>query len=270
MWDAARNLRNMSSHAERPTILPPGNALAAIDVTARQINQIFDKTPNYYSVLGQAVRKATGIGSHPVLPIVVGIDVGEAKKGFHLVALRDIFVGKIKTSDPREAVEWCLSVGAKIVGVDAPSGWCNDTKPGRREAEEILARQGYSSFPTPRREVALTNPINAWMLNGERLYIALRDEFPLFDGKVPSGRFCFETYPYVASCGLAGRRLEAKNKRRDRRDIIRSAGIDDKVLTNGDYLDAAICAMAACSVAIDYAAMCGNPEEGFIVAPCYH
>ena len=108
------------------------------------------------------------------------------------------------------------------------------------------------------------------MLNGERLYTALRAEFPLFDGKIPNGRFCFETYPYVVSCGLAGRRLEAKNKRRDRRDIIRSAGIDDQPLTNGYFLDAAICAMAAFSVAIDYATMCGNAEEGFIVAPCYH
>lgn len=77
MWDAARRLRNRSSHPERPTILPPGHAIAAIDVTARQINQIFDKTPDYYSVLGHAVRKATGIGSHQSLPIVVGIDVGE-------------------------------------------------------------------------------------------------------------------------------------------------------------------------------------------------
>jgi predicted nuclease with RNAse H fold len=271
IWDVTRNLRNMSSHPERPTILPPGHALAAIDVTARQINQIFDKTPDYHSVLGQFVRKATGIGSHPGLPVVVGADVGDVKKGFHLVALRDATVIRtFKTCEPREAVEWCLSVGAKIVGVDAPCGWCNDDSHGRREAEEMLARQGYSSFPTPRRELALTNPTNAWMLNGERLYIALRAKFPLFDGKVPDEPFCFETYPYVASCGLAGRRLEAKNKRRDRRDIIRSTGIDDQALTNGDFLDAAICAMAAFSVAIDYATMCGNAEEGFIVAPCYH
>lgn len=270
MWDAARNLRNMSSHPERAMIAPPGYALAAIDHTARRINQIFDETPDYYSVLGQFVRKATGIGSHPSLPVVVGADVGEAKKGFHLVALRDATViGKLKTSDPRAAVEWCLSVGAKIVAVDAPCGWCNDNGRGRREAEEMLALQGYSSFPTPRRELAYENPLNAWMLNGEQLYIALRAEFPLFDGNVPNGRFCFETYPYLASCGLAGRRLEAENKRRDRRDIIRSAGIDDQVLTNADYLDAAICAMAACSMVIEYAAVCGNAEEGFIVAPCY-
>lgn len=102
------------------------------------------------------------------------------------------------------------------------------------------------------------------------LYAALRAEFPLFTGKVTDGRFCFETYPYLVSCGLADRRLEAKNKRRDRRDIVRIAGVNDQTLTNGDYLDAAICAMAACSVAIDYATMCGNPEEGFILAPCYH
>lgn len=271
MWDAARNLRNMSSHPERPTILPPGLALAAIDVTARKINQIFDKTPDYYSVLGQSVRKATGIGSSPSLPVVVGVDVGDVKKGFHLVALQHAAViGKLKTPDPREAVDWCMRVGAKIVAIDAPCGWCNGNNRDRREADEMLALQGYSSFSTPRREVALLDPINAWMLNGERLYNALRAKFPLFDGEVPDEPFCFETNPYVASCGLAGRRLEAKNKRRDRRDIIRSAGIDDQVLTNCAFLDAAICGMAAYSVAIDYATMCGNAEEGFIVAPCYH
>lgn len=270
-WDATRNLRNMSSHPERQMILPPGHALAAIELAARRINQIFDKTPDFHSVLGQFVRKATGIGSRPDLPIVAGIDVGEARKGFHLVAFRGATIlGKLKTSDPHEAAKWCLDVGAKIVGIDAPCGWCQDNGRGRREAEGILATLGYPSFPTPRREVAIVNPVNAWMLNGERLYAALRADFPLFAGKIPDGRFCFETYPYLASCGLAGRRLEAKNKRRDRRDIVRSAGIDDQILTNGDYLDAAICAMAACSVAIDYVTMCGNAEEGFIVAPCYH
>lgn len=270
-WDAKRNLRNMSSHPERQMILPPGHAIAAIELAARRINQLFDKTPDFHSVLGQFVRKATGIGFNRDLPIVVGIDVGESRKGFHLVALHDtLIVGKLKTSDPSEAAAWCLGVEAKIVGVDAPSGWCNHMTRGRREAEELLAMMGYSSFPTPRREQAVANPMNAWMLNGEQLYAALRLEFPLFNGKIPDGRFCFETYPYLASCGLACRRLEAKNKRHDRRDIIRSAGINEQTLTNGDYLDAAICAMAACSVAIDYVTMCGNAEEGFIVAPCYH
>ncbi len=270
-WDATRNLRNMSSHPERQMILPPGHAIAEIELAARRINQLFDKSPDFHSVLGQFVRKATGIGSRQDLPIVVGIDVGQERKGFHLVALQgSSFLGKLKTSDPSKAAEWCSSVGAKIVGVDAPCGWCQDNSRGGREAEEILAMMGYSSFPTPRREVAVANPVNAWMLNGEKLYEALRAEFPLFTGKVPDGRFCFETYPYLVSCGLAGRRLEAKNQRRDRRDIVRSAGIDDQILTNGDYLDAVICALAACSVAIDYATMVGNAEEGFIVAPCYY
>jgi predicted nuclease with RNAse H fold len=271
MWDATRKLRNMSSHPERQMITPPGYAIAEIELAARRINQLFDKTSDFHSVLGQYVRKATGIGSNRGLPIVVGIDVGESRKGFHLVALRDtLVVGKLKTSDPSEAAAWCLGVEAKMVGVDAPSGWCNHMTRGRREAEELIAIMGYSSFPTPRREVAVANPVNAWMLNGERLYAALRSNFPLFNGKVPDGRFCFETYPYLASCGLACRRLEAKNKLHDRRDIIRSAGINDQTLTNGDFLDAAICAMAACSVAINYVTMCGNAEEGYIVAPCYH
>lgn len=270
MWEAVRKLRNWSSHPERPTILPPGHALAAIDVTARRINQIFDRSPHFHSELGLSVRKATGLHSPRRLPIVAGIDVGGEKKGFHLVALRDAsIIGKLTTREPDEAVAWCRKMEAAIVGVDAPSGWCCDPGKGRRQAEDFLSIRGYASFPTPSRERALHNPANAWMLNGERLYTTLVPEYPLFRGTTPEGRFCFETYPYLASCGLAGRRLDAQFKRRDRRDIVRSAGIDDRPLKNGDFLDAAICALAAFSVAIDYATMCGNAEEGFILAPCY-
>lgn len=270
-WDAVRHSRNQSSHPDRPTILPPGHAIAATEATARRINQIFDQIPDYHSVLGQSVRLATGIGFNRNLPIVVGIDVGDENKGFHLVALREtVILGQLQTTDPRKALEWCLEVDAKIIGVDAPSGWCNDIARGRREAEAILALQGYSSFPTPTRDVAASNPFNGWMFSGERLYIALREEFPLFDGQALNGRFCFETYPYVSSCGLSRRRLEAKNKLHDRRDIIRSAGIEDQTLSNGDYVDAAICAMTAFSVFINYAVACGNSDEGFIVAPCFY
>jgi len=63
-----------------------------------------------------------------------------------------------------------------------------------------------------------------WREAGRAILARLHADFPLFTGKIPDGRFCFETYPYLVSCGLEGRRLEAKNKRRDRRDIIRSAG----------------------------------------------
>ena len=267
-WNAVRELRNSSSHPERQSIMPPGHAIAGIDATARQINQLFAENKPYFSHLGIRVRKATGLDNPDRLPVVVGIDVGAATNGFHLVALRGASIaGASETLEPAEAASWCNEMGAEFAAVDAPSGWRCSKDRNCREAEEILSRLGYSSYPTPWREVALEAPAFAWMLNGERLYAALRTQYPLFAGTIPDGRFCFETYPFVASCGLAGRRLKAEDKNRDRRELIRAAGLDDRPLRNIHYVDAAICALVAFSVAIDYCSTCGNPEEGFIVLP---
>jgi predicted nuclease with RNAse H fold len=270
LWDAARKSRNHSSHPERPEIRPPGMALSAIAVTARKINQLFDKDPDYFSMLGQTVRKITGVGSETPLPTVVGIHIGEATHHFHLVALGDgKAVATFATDDPRLASDWCLAVDAKIVAVDAPSGWCRADSRGRREAEELLAFRGYECVPTPQRESALTNPRSAWLLVGERLYQALSPNFPRFDSQAAATRYCFETYPYLASCGLSGRRLEVTNQRRDRRDIVRTAGLDDRLLRDDGDVDAAICALTACAAANDCCVAGGNSDEGFIVAPGY-
>lgn len=76
-----------------------------------------------------------------------------------------------------------------------------------------------------------------------------------------------EGYPYLAACAYSGRILQAADKNSDRRDVIRAAGIDDRPLRNTDYVDAAICALVACSVSIDYCTATGNTDEGFIVSP---
>jgi predicted nuclease with RNAse H fold len=270
-WDAVRNLRNSASHPSRQSILPPGLALADIEVTARQINQLFTDNKSYFSRLGLRVRKATGLHNPNSLPVVAGIDVGASAKGFHLVALHGAAIaGTYHTTEPTDAVRWCQKVGAKLVAVDAPSGWRRGTDQSCREAEEKLRQSGYSSYPTPCREIADTNPAYAWMLNGERLYSALRSHYPLFSGETPAGSFCFETYPYVASCALAGRKLKAEDKGLDRRELIRAAGINNEPLQSIDHVDATICALVAFSVAIDYCEICGNSEEGFIVVPPLH
>lgn len=270
-WDAVRNLRNSASHPSRQNILPPGLVLAGIGTTARQINQLFATNRSYFSRLGLRVRKATGLHSPGQLPVVAGIDVGASVKGFHLVALHGAaIVGTYHTTEPHEAVRWCKEVGAKLVAVDAPSGWRRGADQSCREAEEILRQLGYSCYPTPCREVADTNPAYAWMINGDRLYNALRAHYSLFAGEALIESVCFETYPYVASCALTGRRLKAEDKGSDGRELIRAAGIDDGPLQSIEHVDATICALVAFSVAIDYCEICGNREEGFIVVPPLH
>ena len=57
--------------------------------------------------------------------IVVGIDVGGPKKGFHAVAL---FGGQVlarkSALNATEMTEWCLLLGCTIVAVDAPCRCC--------------------------------------------------------------------------------------------------------------------------------------------------
>ena len=59
-----------------------------------------------------------------VKPMVVGIDVGGERKGFHAVALQNgTFVATLAHSDPAVIVSWCRQLKAVVVAVDAPCGW---------------------------------------------------------------------------------------------------------------------------------------------------
>lgn len=56
--------------------------------------------------------------------MVVGIDVGGERKGFHAVALNNgMFVATLAHSDPAVIVSWCRQQNAAVVAVDAPCGW---------------------------------------------------------------------------------------------------------------------------------------------------
>jgi len=53
--------------------------------------------------------------------IVVGVDVGGPKKGFHAVALRDEqYCEKFSTPIAKEVAAWCRKLKASVVGIDAP------------------------------------------------------------------------------------------------------------------------------------------------------
>lgn len=268
-WDASRNLRNWTSHPKRQMIIPPGIAIAEIDLTARLINQLFEANQDYLSSLGVRIRRATGLDCpERILPVVAGIDVGGSRKGYHLVALRGATVQGTKTTlNAVDAAQWCQDQGATLVGVDAPSRWSLGEGTRSRKAERELATSGYSTHATPTRETAKENPFYGWMFNGEALYTALQSVYPLFKSEGRSTRFCFETYPYLAACAFTGRRLKAADKNADRRELIRGAGLDDQVLRSIDYVDAAICALVAFSVSLDYCTAFGEDTEGYILSP---
>lgn len=270
-WENVRLIRNHVSHPETQSINVPSAAIMTVQVAVRRINQLFSDNPSFHSYRGERVRRNTGLDQSRDFPIVAGIDVGGERRGFHLVASKGAAVQSTwETHDAAEAVAWCLKQGASLVGVDAPSGWSHgiDGEFASRVAERAINREGFRIFFTPTKEIGAERKFSQWMLNGERLYGELVKHYPLYRGESPApARCCFETYPYIAACGLANKRMSAKNKNHDRREVIRSAGIDPATLRNQDYVDAAICALVAYSVHIDYCTAYGDAREGFILTP---
>lgn len=204
------------------------------------------------------------------MSIVAGVDVGGARKGFHAVALRDgVYLDKFAARDAGAVADWCRSVGARVIGVDAPCRW---SLTGRaRPAERALMAAGIWCFSTPTMQAATVHPRNhfGWMLAGAALFRQLAATHALFTGTSPrqADRVCFETFPQAIACTLAGGIVSAKAKRTVRRDLLRRATIDTGALTNIDTLDAALCALTAHHLANGDFRSYGEAETGFIIVP---
>lgn len=202
--------------------------------------------------------------------VAVGIDVGGERKGFHAVALRGLAIaGQLASSDPRVIADWCRALEAHAVGVDAPCRW--SVTGGSRQAERALMRAGIACFSSPRREVAIAHPRNyyGWMLRGEALFSELETSHRLFDAApgASHGPVCFETYPQAIACVLAGEPVPARNKGVIRRRLLAQAGLDLVTLTHIDWVDAALCALAARACLAGRVKSYGDEAEGFIVVP---
>ena len=200
-------------------------------------------------------------------PTVAGIDVGGPKKGFHAVMLTSgRVVATCASTDAAAVAKWCADQGARIVGVDAPCGWSKDG--GSRACERALARKQIHSFSTPTRERAEANPFYAWVQNGACLYAALKkSSYSLFADTGASPPFCFETFPHAIVCAFAGQVVPAKPKAKCRRKTLQDVGIDTAMLTNIDFIDAALCAAAARAFLSGSTALYGDAGEGIIVVP---
>jgi predicted nuclease with RNAse H fold len=204
---------------------------------------------------------------HDSVPIVAGVDVGGPEKGFHAVALRDGDIFELcVTRDAREVVAWCRSINASAVGIDAPCCW---SRAGcSRPCERELAAEGLHVFSTPSQLVGERHKFYRWMCNGEKLYRLLTPHYRLFEGKhTPSIPLCFETFPHAVACALARKILSAKQKRTDRRRLLREAGLSIASLSNIDMIDAALCALTAHHLLAGRFRTYGDVAEGFIVVP---
>ena len=201
------------------------------------------------------------------VPIIVGVDVGGPKKGFHAVALCGWqFREKVATLNAAEVVAWCQKLDAPVVGIDAPCSWSRTGRP--RSCERELASEGIHTFATPSQVIGETHKFYRWMHNGARLYRLLTFHYKLFDGTHSlSSPMCFETFPQAVACALEGTIVSAKHKSRDRRRLLREAGLSIDSLTNIDLVDAALCALTAQHLFKGTFKTYGNAAEGFIVVP---
>lgn len=203
--------------------------------------------------------------------IVAGIDVGGHRKGFHGVALDDgVYFQQLHTTDPECMARWCREMGARLIGIDAPCRWSEDGR--ARPAEQQLVARGIRCFASPTREKAIVHPKNyyGWMLNGEALYQAVEVSHPLLAG-LPLGEdqsCCFETFPHAICCALAGQVMTGRNKLTVRRTLLAQMGLSVAELTNIDWLDATLCAVAAAYLASGMpCTVYGEPNTGLIIVP---
>lgn len=213
-----------------------------------------------------ASRSSSGQG-FTLSNVVVGIDVGGTRKGFHAVALRNgRYFDKLAARDPLLMAEWCKALSAQAVGIDAPCRW---SLSGRaRPAERALAAEGIYAFATPNRATAEGKDFYRWMLNGAELYRVIEQNYRLFDGSNATAEpVCCETFPQAVACALAGTIVSARQKRTVRRELLLKAGIDTEPLSNIDTVDAALCALAAHSLVSGRFKTYGDTSEGYVVVP---
>ncbi|MHA3960665.1 DUF429 domain-containing protein [Synechococcus sp. LTW-G] len=203
--------------------------------------------------------------------IVAGIDVGSARKGFHAVLLEGSrVVDQLNTSDPEALARWCLR--AERIAIDAPCGWA---LPGERSrlCERQLAAQGVRCFATPTREAALASRSNfyGWVLRGEALYQALqRYRVPIArDAQALQGRCSFESFPHGITVALSPQiEVKAAFKLEQRSALLERFGVSLSGLSSIDWIDAAVCALAAQHIAKGAEAeIYGEPEGGLLVLP---
>lgn len=198
---------------------------------------------------------------------VVGIDVGDGRKGFHAVALAaDGACECFATTGVAAVVDWCRAQGARAIAIDAPCRWSVNGR--SRRAERALAAAGIRAFATPSALVAARHPFYRWMLNGADLFAAIEPTWPLYAGTNPvNAPVCCETFPHAVACALAGRILPARHKRRDRPALLEAAGVNTSALVGMDDVDAALCALTARALLRGDFQAYGDLVEGFILVP---
>lgn len=194
-------------------------------------------------------------------PCAVGIDVAGKAKGFHAVALIDGRFEPFASKDTHEVAKWCLEHQPAVVAVDSPCSYAIGNQRSR-QSERELRRVRINSYSTPCKSLAEGRPFYDWVRIGFRLYRALEEASRSRQQPVS----IVETFPHAVACSLVGEVFRKSMVRRSQ--ILGNLGYDLAPLSNDDDLiDAALCAVAAKSVADGTNASYGRVEDGVIVTP---
>lgn len=198
---------------------------------------------------------------------VAGIDVGGPEKGFHAVGLGRGAPRVFSSTSASQIAKWCEDFGAVAVGVDAPCGWSTSGM-GRPCERELMAEQ-ISSFLTPTFEIASSNPAGfyGWMLTGAQLYKELARRWTMYSGNGERESVLFETYPYAVERAFLANPKRQNPKTAERRWLLARLGVNTASLSNGDYIDAALCALTAAYFLCGHTKDYGDAASGLIVVP---
>jgi predicted nuclease with RNAse H fold len=107
------------------------------------------------------------------------------------------------------------------------------------------------------------------MLAGEKLYKQLQKQgYALFAGRpLGIGGVACETFPQAIACSLARETVSAKKKSTVRRRLLQAQGIATAELRNIDFVDAALCGLAASRLRAGAYRTYGDAKSGLIVVP---
>lgn len=193
---------------------------------------------------------------------VIGIDVANKKRGFHVVALSSGKFEAHESVSPTVIADWCLKRKPQVIAIDSPCGYAIAPEKSRL-AERELMKQGIWCYSTPTKRIADERPSCDWVRNGMGLYRVLEDSAKARVHAVS----IVETFPHAVACSLAGEVVRASTIIRLR--LLEKNGFDTTPLANKDIVDAALCALTAREFATKKAMQYGREEDGIIYAPSW-
>ncbi len=195
--------------------------------------------------------------------LVVGIDVGGEKKGFH-VAAASASTGRVFSlfhglradivSDFLKQMEIAENGKIRVIAIDSPCKPYRESD-STRAAEKELRAKGYRIFWTPKKEKYMESLEHedtvSWMTNGGLLFSTLQNTFP--------GIAIVETFPTAVSDRILSSRLS----------------FDVSLLYNkesrkhyGDYIDSVLAASSAISLYYrEFESIGDCDEQGPVILP---